>query len=91
MLGVFAVWALSGFGYPSAPVPITLNVVSKILAFVTVLTLFLPQRPPRPHDVQPESLAEAQPAGRPMPDAPAHIDIADDQPVTAGHPAAEAR
>ncbi|MGO9220502.1 MAG: hypothetical protein ACLP5E_22495 [Streptosporangiaceae bacterium] len=42
MLAVFAVWALFGFGYPSAPVPITLNVVSKILAFVTALTLFLP-------------------------------------------------
>jgi hypothetical protein len=41
MLAVFAVWALFGFGYPSAPVPITLNVVSKILAFVTLLTLFL--------------------------------------------------
>ena len=41
MLAVFAVWALAGFGYPSAPIPITLNVVSKILAFVTVLTLFL--------------------------------------------------
>lgn len=44
MLAVFAVWALAGFGYPSAPVPYTLNVVSKLLAFVTVLTLFLPQR-----------------------------------------------
>ena len=33
MLGVFAVWALSGFGYPSAPVPLTLNIVSKLLAF----------------------------------------------------------
>jgi hypothetical protein len=42
ILVVFAIWALAGFGYPSAPVPITLNVVSKILAFVTVLTLFLP-------------------------------------------------
>ena len=42
MLVVFAIWALAGFGYPSAPVPITLNVVSKILAFVTALTLFLP-------------------------------------------------
>jgi hypothetical protein len=42
MLAVFAVWALFGFGYPSAPVPIALNVVSKILAFVTALTLFLP-------------------------------------------------
>ena len=44
MLAVFAVWALAGFGYPSAPVPFALNVVSKLLAFVTVLTLFLPQR-----------------------------------------------
>jgi hypothetical protein len=44
MLAVFAVWALFGFGYPSTPVSITLNVVSKILAFVTALTLFLPVR-----------------------------------------------
>jgi hypothetical protein len=45
MLGVFAVWALSGFGYPSAPLPLALNIASKILAFVTTLTLFLPSRP----------------------------------------------
>ena len=44
MLAVFAVWGLSGFAYPSAPVPFTLNVLSKILAFVTALSLFLPQR-----------------------------------------------
>jgi hypothetical protein len=44
MLAVFAIWAMAGFGYPSSPLPITLNVISKILAFVTVLTLFLPQR-----------------------------------------------
>jgi hypothetical protein len=44
MLAVFAVWALAGFGYPSAPVPFTLNVVSKLLAFVVTLCLFLPQR-----------------------------------------------
>jgi hypothetical protein len=44
MLAVFAVWALTGFGYPSAPVPFALNVISKLLAFATVLTLFLPQR-----------------------------------------------
>jgi hypothetical protein len=43
MLGVFAVWALAGFAYASAPVPFTLNLVSKMLAFVTLLTLF-PQR-----------------------------------------------
>jgi hypothetical protein len=44
MLAVFAVWGLSGFAYPASPVPITLNVVSKILAFVVTLSLFLPQR-----------------------------------------------
>jgi hypothetical protein len=45
MLGVFAIWALAGFGYPSAPVPLTLNIVSKLLAFATALTLFLQRRP----------------------------------------------
>src|SRR5215472_10227842 len=35
MLGVFGIWALSGFGYPNAALPITMNVISKILAFVT--------------------------------------------------------
>jgi hypothetical protein len=44
MLAIFAVWGLFGFGYPSAPGPITLNVLSKILALVTALTLFLPER-----------------------------------------------
>jgi hypothetical protein len=44
MLAVFAVWALFGFGYPSSAVPATLNVVSKILALMTGLTLFLPSR-----------------------------------------------
>jgi hypothetical protein len=62
MLGVFAVWALSGFGYPSAPVPTTLNIASKILAFVTVLTLFLPQRPMPEQAPRPDSNEQAQPA-----------------------------
>ena len=44
MIGVFGIWALSGFGYPQSALPITLNVVSKILAFITALTLFLPDR-----------------------------------------------
>ena len=67
MLVVFAVWALAGFGYPSAPVPLALNVVSKILAFVTALTLFFPEwvtprRRSRP-DRGPEQAPEAsQPA-----------------------------
>jgi len=45
MLGVWAAWALAaGFGYPSAPLPIALNVASKLLAFVAAFTLFLPRR-----------------------------------------------
>ena len=42
MLGVWAAWALAGFGYPSAPLPIALNVASKLLAFVAAFTLFPP-------------------------------------------------
>ncbi len=44
MLAVFAVWGLTGFAYPSAPVPLAFNALSKILAFVAALCLFLPQR-----------------------------------------------
>ena len=44
MLGVFAVWGLSGCAYPSAPLPTALNVVSKLLAFAVALSLFFPQR-----------------------------------------------
>ena len=44
LLGVWAAWALAGFGYPSAPLPIALNITSKILAFATAFTLFLPGR-----------------------------------------------
>jgi hypothetical protein len=76
MLGVFAVWALSGFGYPSAPLPIALNIASKILAFVTVLTLFLPQRPAPGQAPQPDSNEQAQPASPPLPlDSPALTEI----------------
>ncbi|MDQ2875491.1 MAG: hypothetical protein M3Y33_12155 [Actinomycetota bacterium] len=46
MFAVFAVWGLFGMAYPSAPIPIALNMVSKILAFATVLCLFLPLRTP---------------------------------------------
>jgi hypothetical protein len=38
---VFAVWALLGFSYPSDFVPLALNDVSKVLSFVTAITLFL--------------------------------------------------
>ena len=87
MLGVFAVWALSGFGYPSAPLPTTLNIVSKILAFVTVLTLFLPQRPGPEQAPQADSSGQAKPANPPLAlDSPALTEIADDPQLT-GQPA----
>jgi hypothetical protein len=44
MLVVFAIWGLAGFGYPSAPIPFALNILSKILALVAALSLFLPER-----------------------------------------------
>jgi hypothetical protein len=66
MLGVFAVWALSGFGYPSAPLPTALNIASKILAFVVALTLFLPQRPAPEQAPQPDSDQQAQPDSPPL-------------------------
>jgi len=87
MLGVFAVWALSGFGYPSAPLPTALNIASKILAFVTALTLFLPQRPAPGQPPQPDSNKQAQPASPPLAlDSPALAAIADD-PQPTGQPA----
>jgi hypothetical protein len=60
MLLVFAVWALAGFGYPNAPVPIAMNVTGKILAFVTALSLFFPEWFP-PRRRKPDSLAEEPP------------------------------
>jgi hypothetical protein len=60
MLGVFAIWALAGFGYPTAPLPLTLNIVSKLLAFVTALTLFFPQRPSRRQAPLPRSSERTQ-------------------------------
>jgi hypothetical protein len=44
MFLVFAVWAVFGFSYPSSPIPIALNAVSKILSFVVGITLFLPHK-----------------------------------------------
>jgi hypothetical protein len=43
MFFIFAIWALFGFSYPSDPISVTLNSVSKILSFVTAITLFLQQ------------------------------------------------
>jgi hypothetical protein len=65
MLLVFAVWALAGFGYPNAPVPIAMNVVGKILAFVTALSLFFPEWFP-PRRREPDPLVEQAPgSGQP--------------------------
>jgi hypothetical protein len=42
MFLVFGIWAGFGFAYPSAPIPIALNAISKVLCFVAAITLFLP-------------------------------------------------
>jgi hypothetical protein len=59
MLGVWAAWALAGFGYPSAPLPIALNITSKILAFVAAFTLFLPRQLAPKQARQPENNEQA--------------------------------
>jgi len=41
MFFVFAVWAVLGFHYPTDPIPYALNAVSKVVSFVSVITLFL--------------------------------------------------
>ncbi len=42
MFLLFAVWAVFGFAYPAAPIPVALNMLAKILAFATAISLFLP-------------------------------------------------
>jgi len=44
MFLVFAVWALFGFAYPATPVPTALNMLAKVLAFASAVSLFLPQK-----------------------------------------------
>ncbi|MGB6454389.1 MAG: hypothetical protein WBH47_07845 [Streptosporangiaceae bacterium] len=61
MLGIFAVWSLLGFAYPGTPGPLALNVVSKILAFVTAATLFVPERGAQPAEAA-QAEAQALPA-----------------------------
>lgn len=41
MFAVFAVWAAFGFAFPAAPLPLALNVISKILCFVAAIMLFV--------------------------------------------------
>jgi hypothetical protein len=40
MFFVFAIWALFGFSYPTSPKILALNAVSKVLCFITAITLF---------------------------------------------------
>ncbi|HVH79171.1 MAG TPA: hypothetical protein VM782_07265 [Stellaceae bacterium] len=41
MFAAFAVWAAFGFAFPAEPLPLALNVVSKILCFVAAIMLFI--------------------------------------------------
>ena len=41
MFAVFAVWAAFGFAFPAEPLPLALNVFSKILCFVAAIMLFV--------------------------------------------------
>ncbi len=41
MFAVFAVWAAFGFAFPEEPLPLALNVISKILCFVAAIMLFV--------------------------------------------------
>jgi len=83
MLALFAGWALFGFTYPSAPGPVTLNALSKILALVTSLTLFLPRRAAPEQTPPPGSNAQAQPASPPLAvNSRAFTGIADDPQLT---------
>jgi hypothetical protein len=41
MFAVFAVWAAFGFAYPNQPLPLVLNIVSKLLCFVAGVLFFV--------------------------------------------------
>ena len=41
MFLVFAVWAAFGFAFPSEPLPLALNIISKLLCFVAAIMLFV--------------------------------------------------
>jgi hypothetical protein len=47
MFLLFAAWALFGFAYPSAPLPIVFNVTSKLMAFAASISLFIPHEQPQ--------------------------------------------
>ena len=41
MFTIFAVWAAFGFAFPTEPLPLALNVISKILCFIAAIMLFV--------------------------------------------------
>jgi hypothetical protein len=41
MFAVFAIWAVFGFAFPSEPLPLALNIISKVLCFVAAIMLFV--------------------------------------------------
>ena len=41
MFAVFALWAAFGFAYPNGPLPLALNVVSKMLCFAAAVLFFV--------------------------------------------------
>jgi hypothetical protein len=41
MFAVFAVWAVFGFAFPAEPLPLALNVISKVLCFIAAIMLFV--------------------------------------------------
>ena len=41
MFLVFAVWAAFGFAFPAEPLPLVLNIISKILCFIAAIMLFV--------------------------------------------------
>jgi hypothetical protein len=58
MFLAFAIWAVFGFAYPLTALPITLNVISKALAFAVAVSLFLPQRERTPAAAEQPRVAE---------------------------------
>jgi len=72
MLLIFAVWALFGLGYPSAPLPFAFNAVSKVVAFVVALSLFLPPRG-QPRTPEPTAAGDSR--------YPGHGDLSGDRVV----------
>jgi hypothetical protein len=52
MFLVFAVWAAFGFAFPAEPLPLALNVISKILCFVTAIMLFVWRADGKPSELR---------------------------------------